>query len=181
MLSFTPVRNFRIKLLKNSHIIKIAIKTSYHHFTFLEVFFFFFARALAFGRSLGSVWPEVFSNLQEISQYSSWYQQCSCLDTINSTSDILIFKPPFQTSNDRTKRANYNCYLRHPHVPQFSFSNFHYDQSNFLKPNSLPIYWLYIILGCNRFPNFFSFFENRLMSSMYISANSLTLSMCVCV
>ena len=64
-------------------------------------------RLLADGLSLEIKWQQVCLGHHE---YSGWSQEYCSLDGLDSFSDFILCKPPFQAFGDRSKYANYNWY-----------------------------------------------------------------------
>ena len=77
----------------------------------------FFTPALADCFPLEFEWQQVSSNLQDFSSYTVWSQQCCSLDSLNSSSYLQVLQSLYQSFGNCTKRANYNSYHRHFHVP----------------------------------------------------------------
>ena len=62
-----------------------------------------------------SEWKQVFTGLQDSSQYSDRCQQCYSLYGLGSSSDFHLFHSPDQAFGNCSKRTNYKSY--HFHVP----------------------------------------------------------------
>ena len=67
--------------------------------------------------SFTGVWGTV-SLLISPGLFSVFWPIC-CLDDLSMFSDFQLLPPPFQAFRERFLCANYSCYHRHFHVPQF--------------------------------------------------------------
>ena len=100
------------------------------------IFWEFFTPVLVDGVSLTSEWPQVSSSLQDFSQFSDQPKYCHRLDSLDSSSNVQIFKPSFQAFRGRSKRANYNCHHGHLHLWQgpSTYLSFRFLWSSFCGP-----------------------------------------------
>ena len=81
----------------------------------------FFTPALAGGLSLESERQQITSGLLDSSRYSDRSYQCCKLNGLDSSSHFQLFRSPFQSFGNRSKRSNNKWYHRHFQVPQFFF------------------------------------------------------------
>ena len=86
------------------------VSNSYHYF----IPSLFFPLADAAELSLESEWQQVSSVLEPSSRYSGRYQQCCCLDDLDS-SYVFQFLFSFQAFRDCSKSTDYCWYHRHPY------------------------------------------------------------------
>ena len=73
-------------------------------------------RALTDGFSLGSEWQQVFSSLQDSSQYSGQSRECFRLDGVHLSSNFQVFQFLYKSFGDCTKCTSYNWDHGHLHV-----------------------------------------------------------------
>ena len=88
----------------------------YYYWLFRE---FFFIPVLANDFSLEAEWQQVFSSLQDSSQYAGRSQLCCSLDDLHLSSCFQVLQSLYQSFGECTKCPNYNWYHRHFHVPKF--------------------------------------------------------------
>ena len=85
--------------------------------------FKFFTPVLADSFSLEFKWQQIFSCLQDNSQYSGRSQQCCSLNGFHSFSYFQVLQSLYQSLVDCSKSTNYNWSHRHIPVSRFSFNS----------------------------------------------------------
>ena len=95
---------------------------------FIWLIWVFFTPVLADSFPLESDWQQVFSGLQDSSQYSGQSQQCCSLDGLHMSPYFQVLQTFYRSFNNYTKRPDYNwnkCpfnYYYFTHLRGFSFT-----------------------------------------------------------
>ena len=93
----------------------VILKSFYN----ITIIYSYFTPVLADCLSRESERKQVFSNLQDSSQYSGPSQECFSLDGLHSSSYFQVLQSLYQSFADCTKSTNYNWNHRHFHFPRF--------------------------------------------------------------